>query len=95
MKNKEKEESFILTKNYVEMHTRLKAKQEPSFNLRKILALFQKIVYIRLSPDSHNTNKASSEFILAYAAAFLGGKGDFYAACDKGSHPSSVDQSPA
>ena len=27
-------------------------------------------------------------------AAFLGGKGDLYAACDKGSHPSSVDQSP-
>lgn len=94
-KKKKKMKFWVLTKNYVETHTRLKAKQEPIFNLKKMLALLGK-------------NVSLSDWVLIYRvqtktvlnsfwhmhAAFLGGKGDLYAACDKGSHPSSIDQSP-
>lgn len=65
-----------MTRNYVKSNAKLKAKQETSLDLKKMLVPFGKnYVFIKLSFDSQDTNKDSSEFILAYACCISGRKG--------------------
>lgn len=79
----------------METHARLKAKQEPRLNLKKMLALSGKTACLL---DWVLIRRVQTKTVLNsfwhMHAAFLRRKGDLHAACDKGSHPSSADQSP-